>query len=398
LLTNKTRANAIFKPALDKELLKINTFYLSKEKELFEEVSTLISDIAVFENLEDNVSIHSNAIALSRSYQSGEGSQTRRINSNSQSRRNRSTSDAAVSYASSDDDDDNEDYSHQTDGARHSTDTDVMDNRFSFLWTPSSLEEQRIRLKKRTIELFVWLSELKSFVSLNHTGFTKILKKYDKITNSNIKLKSSYLNDVVGESYPFRQSTRQKIEEKISRVQEIYANLCTNANMDIAIRELKTHLREFIVWERNTIWRDIIGLERKSHAVGIKEPVTVDHSVGKSSNIATPFGEVNVSTTFWKNVSLILIFIGVFFLLLNVRLFKGVEENNCFALLAFASLLWATEVKILQLILQNFEIILINCYYLLLFAYYFMRIITGYTTFCYFTFNPLVGCLFTSFT
>src|SRR5438067_1983786 len=77
-------------------------------------------------------------------------------------------------------------YSHQT-GARDSTDTDVinsMDNRLSYLWSPTLLEEKRIRLKKRTIDLFVWLSELKSFVSLNHTGFSKILKKYDKITNS----------------------------------------------------------------------------------------------------------------------------------------------------------------------------------------------------------------------
>ncbi|CAB4397533.1 unnamed protein product [Rhizophagus irregularis] len=344
LLNNKTRANAIFMPALDKELAKINAFYLNKEKELIEEVSRLISDIAVFENLEDNVSIRSNSIALSRSFQSGEGSHPRRRRSNSQLRRNRSTSDAAVSFASSDDDDEEFNYSHQTDGARNSTDTDVMDNRLSYLWAPSSLEEQRIRLKKRTIELFVWLSELKSFVSLNYTGFSKILKKYDKITNSNIKLKSTYLNNVVSESYPFRQSNRQKVEEKISKVQEIYANLCTNANMDIAISELKAHLREFIVWERNTIWRDIIGLERKSHAVGIKEPVTIDHSVGKGSNITTPFGEVNVSNTFWKNISLMLIFIGVFIFLLNIRLFEGVEENNCFALLAFASLLWATEV------------------------------------------------------
>lgn len=331
-------------PALDKELAKINAFYLNKEKELFEEVSKLISDIAVFENLEDNVSIRSNSIALSRSFQSGEGSHPRKRHSNSQLRRIRSTSDAAVSFASSDEDDEEFNYSHQADGARYSTDTDVMDNRLSYLWAPSSLEDQRIRLKKRTIELFVWLSELKSFVSLNYTGFSKILKKYDKITNSNIKLKSTYLDNVVSESYPFRPSTRQKGEEKISKVQEIYANLCTNANTDIAISELKTHLREFIVWERNTIWRDIIGLERKSHAVGIKEPVTIDHSVGKSSNITTPFGEVNVSNTFWKNIFLMLIFIGVFIFLINIRLFEGVEENNCFALLAFASLLWATEV------------------------------------------------------
>uniref|UniRef100_A0A1D1Z7W3 Putative transporter C3B8.04c n=1 Tax=Anthurium amnicola TaxID=1678845 RepID=A0A1D1Z7W3_9ARAE len=339
LLANKTRANAVFVPALDKELTKINNFYSNKENELFDEVNTLITDYTVFENLEDNVSIRT----LSRSYQS-EGSHSRRRSSNPQVRRTRSTSDAAVSFVSSDDESEIH-YSHQT-GARDSTDTDVinLDNRLSFLWKPTSLEETRIRLKKRTIDLFVWLSDLKSFVSLNQTGFSKILKKYDKITNSSSKLKSSYLNNVVNESYPFRQSTRQKAEEKISKVQEIYANLCTNGNMDTAISELKTYLREFLVWERNTIWRDIIGLERKSHAVGITGPVTVENSVNKDSNFTTPFGEVNVSNTFWKNMSLMLVFIGIFIFLLNVSLFKEVEQNNCFALLAFASLLWATEV------------------------------------------------------
>ncbi|RIA85720.1 SPX domain-containing protein [Glomus cerebriforme] len=342
LLVNKSRANAIFVPALDKELTKINTFYINKEKELLDEVNSLISDYAVFENLEDNVSIRSSALAMSRSsYQSGDGSHSRK--KSSQVRRTRSVSDTAVSFMSSDEDEAETHDLHPTGGSRLSADIDA-DNRLSYLWSPSLLEEQRIRLKKRTIELFVWLSELKSFVSLNNTGFSKILKKYDKITNSSINLKSTYLNEVVGESYPFRQSTRQKIEQQISKVQEIYANLCTNADMDLAMRELKTHLREFIVWERNTIWRDIIGLERKSHAVGIKEPVTVNgsHSVGEG--FTTPFGRVNVPYTFWKNAFLMSLFVGVFLFLLNVPLFDKVEENNCFALLVFASLLWATEV------------------------------------------------------
>jgi phosphate transporter len=339
LLDNKTRSNAIFKPALDKELEKIKVFYISKEKDLLEEVDKLISDYAVFENLEDNVSIRSNAYALSRSYQS-QNSQRKSISSQ---RRNRSTSDvdANVSFVSSDEEDAEIQPSNPSGKRRFSSEVDA-DNRFSYLWEPTSIEEERIRLKKRMIELFVRLSELKSFVSLNYTGFSKILKKYDKITDGEHKLKSSYLNDVVGEAYPFRQSTRQKFDEQISKVQEIYANLCTNANMDIAIKELKAQLREFIVWERNTIWRDIIGLERKSHAVGIKAPVI---SAGGNSEIPTPFGNISVSSTFWKNAFLMSMCVGVFIFLLNANFFKYEEQRNCFALLVFVSLLWSTEVK-----------------------------------------------------
>ncbi|CAG8441608.1 16881_t:CDS:2 [Acaulospora colombiana] len=322
LVDSRARANAIFIPALDKELVKIDSFYLGKEKELFEEVDTLIQDFAVFENLEDNVSIHSNSMGFSRSYQSSEG-----INTLGRSR------------LSSDDEE-------RVAPNRFSIGSEPFnsseDRRMSFIWGPPSIEDQRIHMKKRTIELFVWLSELKSFVSLNHTGFSKILKKYDKVTDGN--LKGSYMSNVVSAAYPFRPSSKKTLEEKMLKVQEIYAHLCTNGDMDVAMRELKTHLREFIIWERNTIWRDIIGLERKSHAVGIKAPVTVDKLVESGSKIRTPFGKLTVSDTFWRDAFLLTLCIAVFFVLLNVNLFKKEEQRNCFALLVFASLLWSTEV------------------------------------------------------
>ncbi|CAG8748796.1 19757_t:CDS:2, partial [Racocetra persica] len=174
------------------------------------------------------------------------------------------------------------------------------------------------------------------------TGFSKILKKYDKITSGN--LKSSYLNNVVNDAYVFKDSTFKNLEERILKVQEIYANICTNANMDAAMRELKTHLREFIVWERNTVWRDIIGLERKSQAVGIKAPVSIDQSTEDKAKIKMPFGGITISTTFWKK-SLILSFCIIAFLfLLNINLFPKSEQQNCFALLIFVCLLWSTEV------------------------------------------------------
>ncbi|KAF0521909.1 SPX-domain-containing protein [Gigaspora margarita] len=258
LLDLKSRANAIFIPALDKELTKINVFYLSKEDELFKEVTALIQDFAVFENLEDSLSIRSNShsrsnsFSLSRSHQSHQSFDgiSRHNSKASGSRHHRlSTSESYISNASSDEDEP----------------STPIAKRQSVLWRPSTIEEQRIHLKKRTIDLFVWLSELKSFVVLNRTGFSKILKKYDKITNGD--LKTSYLNGAVNDTYLFKASTLKNLEDQILKIREIYANICTNADMDAATRELKTHLREFIVWERNTVWRDIIGLERKSQAV-----------------------------------------------------------------------------------------------------------------------------------
>ncbi|CAG8678604.1 26217_t:CDS:2 [Gigaspora margarita] len=335
LLDLKSRANAIFIPALDKELTKINVFYLSKEDELFKEVTALIQDFAVFENLEDSLSIRSNShsrsnsFSLSRSHQSHQSFDgiSRHNSKASGSRHHRlSTSESYISNASSDEDEP----------------STPIAKRQSVLWRPSTIEEQRIHLKKRTIDLFVWLSELKSFVVLNRTGFSKILKKYDKITNGD--LKTSYLNGAVNDTYLFKASTLKNLEDQILKIREIYANICTNADMDAATRELKTHLREFIVWERNTVWRDIIGLERKSQAVGIKPSVTIENLAETKAKIQTPFGGVTISDTFWKTFLLLSICIIVFLVLLNINLFEIPEQKNCFALLIFVCLLWSTEV------------------------------------------------------
>ncbi|CAG8475809.1 1684_t:CDS:2 [Dentiscutata heterogama] len=330
LLDSKSRTNSIFIPALDKELAKISTFYISKEKELFDEVTSLIHDFAIFENLNDSMSVHSNSLVTGLSYQSSESAFSQGRGSHSY-RRSRSASDAANSYISSDDD---ENYNYSA--------INIFDGRPTYMWGPPSIEERRIHLKKRTIELFVWLSELKSFASLNKTGFSKILKKYDKVTSSNLKV--SYLSNVVNDAYPFKASTVKNLEDHILKVQEIYSHLCTSADMDAAMRELKTHLREFIVWERNTIWRDIIGLERKSHAVGVKAPVAVEQLAETPANIKTPFGTVTVPNTFWRSVLLLIVCIAAFIFFLNANLFKKEEQNNCFALLILASLLWSLEV------------------------------------------------------
>ncbi|CAG8561968.1 6950_t:CDS:2 [Racocetra fulgida] len=233
LLDLTTRANAIFIPALDKELTKINSFYLSKENELFKEVTNLIQDFAVFENLEDSVSIRSNSFSLGRSNQSMDKSNKRA----STSRLHRmSVSESVISNVSSDEDE--------------------------------------------------------------NTPITRI-------TSGN--LKSSYLNNVVNDAYVFKDSTFKNMEERILKVQEIYANICTNANMDAAMRELKTHLREFIVWERNTVWRDIIGLERKSQAVGIKAPVTIDQSTEDKAKIKMPFAAHHIFSAMFSPVIMLLL-------------------------------------------------------------------------------------------
>ena len=115
-----------------------------------------------------------------------------------------------------------------------------------------TVTDSRITLKKRTISCYVSLSELKSYVQLNWTGFSKALKKYDKTCNRDFR--QHYLSERVEKQYPFLPETREALNEKIVSVEEIYARVCTDGDVVEAQKELKLHLREHVVWERNTVW------------------------------------------------------------------------------------------------------------------------------------------------
>jgi phosphate transporter len=170
------------------------------------------------------------------------------------------------------------------------------------------------------------------------TAFAKILKKYDKITNSN--LKRHYTTNTVSTAYPFQIATRSKLNECIQESERTYAVLATGNNSALAIDELKTHLREHIVWERNTIWRDLVGQERKVQNVGLSE--------SKPTAIMTPFGTMRITRDQVMNYIVLAICIAVFIALLRAEIFDTIEQNRCLAILVFASMLWAGEVRILD--------------------------------------------------
>lgn len=194
-------------------------------------------------------------------------------------------------------------------------------------------------LKRRTVDLFVLLSELKSFVALNQTAFAKILKKYDKITESN--LKRVFIAQHVAPAYPFRTQTKQKLNDQIQQTERLYAALATDNDLDLAIADLKTHLREHIVWERNMVWRDMIGQERKKQTVGL-EP-------SKPLTAHTPCGTLTVTRDQILTAFFLAASIAIFAVLLRVDLFGDIAQNRCFAILVFASIMWAAEVGIVLL-------------------------------------------------
>ncbi|KAG0004602.1 low-affinity phosphate transporter [Entomortierella chlamydospora] len=189
-------------------------------------------------------------------------------------------------------------------------------------------------LRRRIIDTYVYFSELKSYVALNYLGFKKIVKKHDKLAGCSTL--DNYMATVVDLSVPFQAETRQNLDQQIIRLQALYARSCTNGSMALAAKELRSHLREYIVWERNTVWRDMVGQERKAEgarAVKEHEPWMV---FGKEISF--------ISKEDGRRIILGILGIIIFAVLMNVTIFDTREQNRCFAILITTAYFWATEV------------------------------------------------------
>lgn len=378
----------MFVRALDVELEKISSFYQLKELEIYGEVSDLLKEEEAYEDEAHDQ--HDGATENGRP-NTGRTSERRGSIFRSFMNRPRRTSTVSRSIDEGIEDSDDEEDEHAPlnkarpttgqrskstpydantgrDGAmedmRASTEFSKSLRRNSQIYDDyaeqafSALYSSGITLKKRAISLYVQLCELKSFVQLNKTGFSKVLKKYDKILDRS--LKSKYIEQHVKPAYPFRDETLKHIEENISKMEKAYADVVTEGDITLAKKELRLHLREHVVWERNTVWREMIGIERKAQAANMGLRRTLlgadndpskarlqgdDEDTGDMKELLTPVGRFRCPTWLFSSTMLTLILIvAIFFILLYVPIMKQPEQQNCLAMLVFVSLLWATEV------------------------------------------------------
>lgn len=210
------------------------------------------------------------------------------------------------------------------------------------VWTSESnyARDVRFLFKRRITNLFVSFSSLKSYLELNYSGFRKILKKYDKVLDSD--LQGRYMHDVVEDAVPFTRNSKDKLNGAINQLIGLYAKCVTSGDSSAALQELKLHLRENIAWERNTVWRQMIGQERRG-ALGtdatIAGAMVVDYEEKGLVKIRMPLGYIKLTT---KQFCLILA-VAVFVTLLNIKIVDNAEANKCFAILVFSTVLWASE-------------------------------------------------------
>ncbi|OJJ47748.1 hypothetical protein ASPZODRAFT_24645 [Penicilliopsis zonata CBS 506.65] len=392
LLDSSRDPDSVFRRALDVELEKICAFYRVKELEILADVDELIVDQDAFalDTADMDMGPVTETVIKARSRASRMGSLFRARQASTVSEEDMNLRAAVTGDEDEDEDSDDEEQSlseqqqqqqqklpprlHGDDETVPSEMTDSNLLEYSRTLDPMgrpgrpfddprflALYNTGVSLKKRAVEVYVALCGLKSYIQLNRTGFTKILKKYDKTLDRS--LRREYLALHVAAAAPFLDTTMQRIDEHISRIEHAYAQNITNGDVGLARRELRLHLREHVVWERNTVWREMIGIERKAQAanVGIRRTLLggeqdpaasrrqgdgePDDETRAAKELSTPLGRYRVpqwlcSLSFVTLLAIVLIFA----LLLSVPIMDRPEQQNCLAMLVFVSLLWATEV------------------------------------------------------
>ncbi|KIJ04535.1 hypothetical protein PAXINDRAFT_104137, partial [Paxillus involutus ATCC 200175] len=204
------------------------------------------------------------------------------------------------------------------------------------VWTAKTNYAWDIRLlfKRRITNLYVSFSSLKSYVEVNYSGFRKILKKYDKLTYN--ELKDRYMHEIIENALPFRQSSKDELNAAISQLVSLYAKCVTGDDLSAALQQLKIHQREYIAWERNTVWRQMLAQERRG-AVDSTDTggvILMREEENGIVDIPTPLGGFKLTR---KKIALI-IAVMVLIALMNMQVVEGTEANKCFAILVFSTI------------------------------------------------------------
>jgi phosphate transporter len=388
LLDSTPNTDAIFRKALDAELEKICSFYEDKELEILKEVEEVVKDAEEYASAADGVNVDpmSEHMTKTRTMSSGSRRRSAAGYQDLQMAQNRRRSSISESIADDDDDADSDDerlLAHNGRRQSHGAEsTNPDDGRTDYmgesgylgdsrLWRSSRAQVEHfgdpkildlyntgLSLKKRAVDAYVSICGLKSYIQLNKTGFSKALKKYDKTLDRS--LRREYMNSTVALAYPFTESTMSKVEDDILKIEKLYADIATTGDLSLAKRELRLHLREHVVWERNTVWREMIGIERKAQAanVGIRRTIlggdedpAAARRQGDEQDIAskefrTPLGVFHPPQWLCSlSFGTLILIVAVFVTLLVVPIMEKPEQQNCLAMLIFVSLLWATEVR-----------------------------------------------------
>lgn len=342
------------------ELSKIDTFFKRKEAEIFKQYDNLIKDLEANKlHIDHNLYTEAFMHTLGSKEQYNVTSTLERTTTNASvfdtiNHLDNDLEKAEFDEDDDDDDDDDEDDHHSHTALLGKDDFDIK-------------KQKRITLKQRSVHLFISLSELKSFVELNRIGFTKICKKFDKTCNYSIKV--DFIDKFLpNNSRAFFPQTTERLDYSIEHMVQVYAFLSGRysaeapQHLDAVRDELKSYLRDHIVWERNTVWKDLLSLEKKNYNLHLDDKAVRSSKMGDEGYLTTlmhvqmkkvliPFGVkiggrdhfMAPQFLFTKQIIKLTLITILFIILMTVKTMNDREEARCLAVLATAACSWATE-------------------------------------------------------
>lgn len=205
-----------------------------------------------------------------------------------------------------------------------------------------TLEDEFKVLKRRLVAHYKELGETVNFSTLNRTAFDKILKKHDKYTA--LDSRATYMEGVLRECAFVDTSELEILQRQTER---LYGDVFKNGDSRLGKEELREGLRDLIIWDRNTIWRDVLRTERKVSAVrAVKGGRALDIEKESAKVMFTP-----------KLIPLSLSVVAFFAILLAPQLVRGLvvdggkeyssdildAANRCLAVTVSVVILWAFE-------------------------------------------------------
>ncbi|KAJ2610907.1 low-affinity phosphate transporter [Coemansia sp. RSA 1365] len=330
LLEPQNQAYTTFEPLLEAELEKVDRFYRRKEAEIFAQADALEREV---NNIEEQPTLQQRS-----SYSFFRKPSSMDMDGYGEVPRIRSAStemlDAAggAGQASTSIPDSGDEGAARTDATHTDADSGNAQRTVSF----SEDETWRQKLRGRARDVFILLYDLRSYAQLNYTGFSKITKKFDKVTQS--QLRTTFMEQTAAAAYVFTSEAQKGLRAHMEAATFAFGLASHHENAEDALHELKRSLREEVVWERNTVWRDMIARERMGSAVGVQTPdvgVTVPDIVGVTGKRRL----TGTQRQFLRIVACTAVAAAAWAL----PLFDGGEQQRCWAMLVYVSLLWASE-------------------------------------------------------
>lgn len=322
-----------FVGSLEEEKLKVDDFYKRMESKFYEKFDNLVKDlekIGVCEVAEEPYGSenHGNSSVLDE-----ERSQE-------------------PSFRTQGDFYSEEEFEDEEDGY------DVHDNTALLNYSQFNVKSQKTSLlKQSTVNLYIDLCQLKSFIELNRIGFSKITKKFDKVMHQTTRRDLIQSEEFYKDTYIFQNTTLKVLNGKISKAIEFYAILKGQpANVEVCKHEMKSFLHDHIVWERSNTWKDMLGL--LSQEKGLQNETTGSDISRSKLNLEYYHYHLPRPLNFkffriskfmipklfftWKAFKIAFI-IAVTGVLLGVKTFNDEAQHRCMALVECVAFLWASE-------------------------------------------------------